>query len=118
MESEREASKYKQVEFMRKFIGEEFSAVISGVGKFGFWAQTIQHKCEGFISITDLNEIDDFIFEESAYAFIGKHTKMKFKIGQPIEVLVAAANLERKQIDYKIILDVPIVGSTKKSKKK
>jgi hypothetical protein len=43
---------------------------------------------------------------------------MKFKIGQPIEVLVAAANLERKQIDYKIILDVPIVGSTKKSKKK
>jgi ribonuclease R len=118
MESEREASKYKQVEFMRKFIGEEFSAVISGVGKFGFWAQTIQHKCEGFISITDLNEIDDFIFEESEYAFVGKHTKMKFKIGQPIEVLVAAANLERKQIDYKIILDVPVLDSTKKSKMK
>lgn len=116
MESEREASKYKQVEFMRKFIGEEFDAVISGVGKFGFWAQTIKHKCEGFVSITDLDEVDDFIFEEEEYAFIGKFTKMKFKIGQPIKVLVASANLERKQIDYKIVLDEGLINTEKKTK--
>jgi ribonuclease R len=36
MEAERAANKYKQVEFMQDFIGDEFDAVISGVATFGF----------------------------------------------------------------------------------
>ena len=32
MEAERNANKYKQVEYMQQFVGEDFEAVISGVG--------------------------------------------------------------------------------------
>ncbi|MDP9230678.1 MAG: ribonuclease R, partial [Bacteroidota bacterium] len=47
MESERAANKYKQVEYMQNFLGDEFEGVISGVTSFGFFVETVEHKCEG-----------------------------------------------------------------------
>ena len=60
METERASNKYKQVEYMKQFLGEEFDAVISGVASFGFWAETILHKCEGLVSVFSLQDYDDF----------------------------------------------------------
>ncbi len=103
MEAEREGQKYKQVEFMRKFIGEEFDAVISGVANFGFWAQTVEHKCEGFISLLHLQRVDDFQYIEEEYALVGRRTKQKFQIGKPVRIKVTSAHLEKKQIDYELV---------------
>ncbi|HEX3768499.1 MAG TPA: ribonuclease R, partial [Puia sp.] len=47
MDSERAANKYKQVEYMKDFVGDVFQGVISGVAAFGFWVETVLHKCEG-----------------------------------------------------------------------
>jgi ribonuclease R len=107
MEAERDGSKYKQVEFIRKHIGEEFDAMVSGVSKFGFWAQTLQHKCEGFIPITNMTDVDDFKFDEQQYALIGQFTKTSINIGQTIRILVAAANLSSKRIDFEWATDLP-----------
>src|ERR1700749_1447675 len=41
MDSERAANKYKQVEFMQSYLGDEFEGVISGVSAFGFWVETV-----------------------------------------------------------------------------
>lgn len=103
MEAEREGNKYKQVEFMRKHLGEEFDAVISGVANFGFWAQTIAHRCEGFVSTLDLNDSGNYKFNEEEYALINKRSGKKFQIGKPIKIKVLAANLEKKQIDFGIV---------------
>lgn len=100
MESEREANKYKQVEYMQQFIGDEFDAVISGVSAFGFWAETVAQKCEGMISVADLKDIDDFSFIESEYALVGLHSGKHFRIGDKVRVQVEAANLEKRQIDF------------------
>ena len=51
MEAERAANKYKQVEYMQNFLGEEFEGVISGVASFGFWVETVEHKCEGLVTL-------------------------------------------------------------------
>ncbi|MCC6257911.1 MAG: ribonuclease R, partial [Chitinophagaceae bacterium] len=48
MEAERAGNKYKQVQYMKNFLGEEFEGIISGVASFGFWVETVAHKCEGF----------------------------------------------------------------------
>jgi ribonuclease R len=88
---------------MRKFIGEEFDAVISGVANFGFWAQTVEHKCEGFISLLHLQQVDDFQYIEEEYALVGRRTKQKFQIGKPVRIKVMAAYLDKKQIDFDLI---------------
>jgi ribonuclease R len=103
MEAEREGQKYKQVEFMRKFIGDEFDAVISGVANFGFWAQTVDQKCEGFVSLLNLQDVDDFQFIEEEYALVGRRTKQKFQIGKSVRIKVIAAFLDKKQIDFDLV---------------
>ncbi len=106
METERAANKYKQVEFMQSYIGDEFDAIISGVATFGFWAETVEHKCEGMVSITDLNDVDDFEFKEGEYALVGHSTGLRFAMGDKVRVRVVAANLIKRQIDYTVI-DLP-----------
>jgi len=103
MESEREANKYKQVELMQQFTGEIFDAVISGVATFGFWAETVLHKCEGLVPVSELNELDEFHFIESEYALVGLHSGRRFRIGDKIKVQVQATNLEKRQIDFGFI---------------
>lgn len=118
MEAERAANKYKQVEYMQKYIGEDFDAVISGVARFGFWAETLEAKCEGMVSLTSLLEIDSFIFVDADYALQGVHTQKRFQMGDTVKIKVAAANLEKRQLDYELVYDKPKTKSTKKKKKK
>ncbi len=107
MEAERSANKYKQVEYMRRFIGESFEAVISGVSTFGFWAETVAHKCEGLVSVADLATLDDFTFLESDYALVGMHTGKRFRIGDKVWIRVEAASLEKRQIDFGYVPEGP-----------
>ncbi len=105
MEAERAAQKYKQVEYMRQFIGEDFDAVISGVAHFGFWAETVDTKCEGMVSITELEALDNFMFVDTDYALRGVHTGRVFRMGDTVKIKVAAAHLEKRQLDYTLVTD-------------
>ena len=110
MESERSANKYKQVEFMQQYLGHEFDAVISGVSTFGFWAETVAHKCEGLVSMRDLNYYDDFRLIESDYSLVGLRTGRKFRTGDAVRIKVVAANLEKRQLDYEWIKTIESVA--------
>ena len=104
MDAERAANKYKQVEYMRDFLGEEFEGVISGVAAFGFWVETIEHKCEGMVSITSLAEYDEFRLVETDYSLVGMRSGRKFRMGDKVTIKVIAANLEKRQLDYEWVL--------------
>lgn len=100
MEAERASNKYKQVEFMQQYLGEEFEGIISGVAAFGFFVETVLHKCEGMVTVRDLNEYDDFRLDETDYALVGLRTKKKFRMGDAVTIKVVAANLGKRQLDY------------------
>lgn len=104
MEAERAANKYKQVEYMRNFLGEEFEGVISGVAAFGFWVETVEHKCEGMVSITSLAEYDEFRLVDTDYSLVGMRSGRKFRMGDKVRIKVVSANLERRQLDYEWVL--------------
>jgi ribonuclease R len=118
MECERAGNKYKQVEFMKQYIGDEFDGVISGVSGFGFWVETVDHKCEGLISIRDLSEYDDFQHDEANYAIIGLNTKKMFRMGDKIKIRVVAANLTKRQLDYEWVVEGGLSVKKAKSKRK
>jgi ribonuclease R len=104
MDAERAANKYKQVEYMRDFIGEEFEGVISGVAAFGFWVETVEHKCEGMVSITSLAEYDEFRLVDTDYSLQGMRSGRRFRMGDRVRIKVIAANLEKRQLDYEWVL--------------
>jgi ribonuclease R len=100
MECERAGNKYKQVEFLKEHLGETFDGVISGVASFGFWVETIEHKCEGLVSIVGLSDYDDFRHVETDYCLVGGRSGKVFRIGDKVKIKVVAANLDKRQLDY------------------
>ena len=104
METERAANKYKQVEYMQSFLGDEFEGVISGVASFGFWVETVEHKCEGLVSINSLLDYDDFRHNEADYSLVGRRSGRQFRMGDKITIKVVAANLVKRQLDYEWVL--------------
>ncbi len=116
MEAERAGNKYKQVEFMKQYLGDEFEGIISGVAAFGFWVETVDHKCEGLVSVKDLNTFDDFRHDEADYSLVGLRTKKKFRMGDKIKIRVVAANLTKRQLDYEWVME-GTANSKVKSKK-
>jgi ribonuclease R len=100
MEAERAGNKYKQVEFMQNYLGEEFDGIISGVASFGFFVETVLHKCEGMVTVRDLSEFDEFKHDDADYALVGMRTGKKFRMGDAVKIKVVAANLEKRQLDY------------------
>lgn len=107
MESERAGNKYKQVQYMQQYLGEEFDGIISGVSTFGFWVETIEHKCEGLVSLRDLSEFDEFWHDDTDYALVGSRSGKKFRMGDKIRIKVVAANLTKRQLDFHWVVDEP-----------
>jgi ribonuclease R len=104
MEAERAGNKYKQVEFMKNYLGEEFDGIISGVASFGFFVETVEHKCEGMVTVRDLSAYDDFKLDEADYALVGLRTRQKFRMGDMVRIKVVAANLIKRQLDFEWVV--------------
>lgn len=100
--AERSSIKYKQVEFMADKIGQQFKGVISGVKEWGIYVELDENKCEGMIPMFELTD-DFYEFDEKNYCIIGRRMHKKYQLGDTIEVEIARANLERKQLDFRIV---------------
>ena len=103
-DAERASIKYKQVEFLIDKIGQTFDGVISGVSKWGIFVEIKDNKCEGMISLRDMQ--DDFYYlDEENYCVIGQRNGTKYKLGDELKIKVKRANLSRKQLDFEMIYE-------------
>ena len=98
-EAERASIKYKQVEFMKDHIGDDFDGIISGVTEWGFYVELNDSKCEGLVHIRELDD-DYYFFDEDNYAIIGRRNKKTYQLGDPVKIKIVKADLEKKQLDY------------------
>jgi len=97
--AERASIKYKQVEFMQEHLGQEFDGTISGVTEWGFYVELDENKCEGMVSIRELED-DYYEFDEDNYCIVGRHHRKIYQLGDKISIKVAKANLVAKQLDF------------------
>jgi len=101
MEAERASIKYKQVEFMTDKIGKVYEGVISGVTEWGIYVEIIENQCEGMIHIRDLDD-DFYEYDESNYCLRGRYTKKEYRLGDRVNVEVVKADIQKKQLDYRL----------------
>ena len=100
--AERASIKYKQVEFLSDKLGQEFIGTISGVTQWGFYVELEESKCEGLVSITELED-DYYEFDEKNYCIAGRHHHKIYQLGDTVTVKVAKANLVTRQLDYELV---------------
>lgn len=110
--AERDSIKYKQVEFMSKHLGEEFTAIISGVTDWGIYAEIEENLCEGMISTKTLED-DTYVLDAENYRVVGSRTGKKYQMGDQILVKIKNADLARKQLDFELIKSLELENSTK-----
>lgn len=100
--AERSSIKYKQVEFMSEKLGEEFWGTISGVTEWGIYVELDENKCEGMVSIANLED-DFYEFDEANYSIVGRKHRKIYQLGDHVRVKLVKANLVAKQIDFEMI---------------
>ena len=117
-DAERTSVKYKQAEFLADKLGQVFPALISGVSKWGIYAEIEGNKCEGMIPIGSLKD-DYYMLDEDNYQVIGRRHGRTYKLGYPVHIRVRKVDLLKKQIDFDLVEedDLNKNGKTKNTSK-
>jgi ribonuclease R len=101
-DAERASVKFKQAEFMLDKIGQDFSGLISGVGKWGFWVELDINKGEGMVPMRSLQ--DDFYYlDEDNFKIVGQRRGKQFRLGDAVMIKVKHIDLARKQMDFELV---------------
>mgnify|MGYP001058051552 FL=1 len=98
-QAERASTKYKQVEYMASFKGEEFDGIISGVTDWGIFVEILENKCEGMVRLRDMKG-DHYTFLPEKKKVIGERTKKSYSMGQRVRIRVKNTDLAKRNIDF------------------
>ena len=102
--AERASIRYKQVEFMQDKLGEVYEGVISAVTEWGFYVELDENKCEGLVPVRDLAD-DYYDYDEKNFCLTGRKYHNKYTLGDIVRVQVARADLDKKQLDFALVVD-------------
>ena len=97
--AERAIDDLAKAEFMQDKIGEVYDGIISGVTAFGVFVE-LDNTVEGLCGEADL-PFDTYMYNEKQYLLKG--SKHSYQLGQKIRVSVVAVNLQKRQINFKMV---------------
>ena len=97
-EATRDVADWLKCEFMQDHVGDTFEGVISTVTNFGLFVRLSKLHIEGLVHITSLGR-DFYHYDDVRMCLTGENTGVKFRVGDVVEVQVAAVNLDDKKID-------------------
>lgn len=100
-EAERASIKYKQVEYMSERVGRIYAGVVTGVTEWGIYVEMLETKCEGMVRLRDMRD-DAYYYDEKNFCIIGRRSKNRYRLGDPVDVLVHKVDLQRRQIDLQL----------------
>jgi ribonuclease R len=115
-DAERASVRYKQVEYIKDFVGQEFTGIISGVTEWGMFVEITEYKCEGLVRLSNL--ADDFYeFDEYNQWIMGKRTHKKYQLGDQVQVIVKGADTVKRQVDLDLAGNAEVVRIQKSMKR-
>jgi ribonuclease R len=113
-EADREAIRLKQARYMLRHLGEEFDGKVNGLIENGIFVELPTPFVEGFVHRDTLAD-DFYIFNEERMTLTGRRTRRTFRIGDPIRIRVAKADIEKRMIDFAWV-DTSTVDRSKKAR--
>lgn len=98
--AEEEANKFKMMEYMEDYVGQEFEGVITMINE-----NEVKVKTDNFITgrvhIEDIAN-DTFTFKEEKCKLVGKNTREQYKIGHKVSLTVKEVCRNNKEIYFYI----------------
>ncbi|HTM52517.1 MAG TPA: ribonuclease R [Pirellulales bacterium] len=100
--AERELTKVKLLEYLRKRIGLELEAVVTGVEEFGLFVQGLELPAEGLVHISSLQD-DFYRYDRGAHTLSGNRSGNQYRLGDTVVVAVARVDVDRRELDFRIV---------------
>jgi len=100
MDAERASVKYKQVEFIKNHVGEEFMGQVNGMIDRGVFIELTENFCEGMVPFSTMSEPFSL---ESRYKAVGNITGRVLKMGDVVKVRILDADLAKRQIEMEMV---------------
>ena len=95
--SSRQVTQQMICHYLKRFVGEQFNAVVTGMADFGLFAEIDNFFVSGLIHVTDLPG-DRYFHDKDANILRGKKTGRAYKLGQSIMVTIANVSPEERKI--------------------
>ncbi|OOR91369.1 ribonuclease R [Moraxella caviae] len=115
-EASREVETWLKCHYMKRHVGNEFSATITTVTNFGVFVTLNELFIDGLIHISHLGE-EYFTYDEKTQQLIGERGSV-FGLGDLLTVQVAGVNMDLLQIDFALVEQLTQGGNAVSSKKK
>jgi ribonuclease R len=116
-EATRDSADALKCEFMLDKVGQTFSGLIVSVNSFGVFVELKDVYITGLVHITSLDH-DFFHFDPIAHKLVGERSGRTYRLGDSIEVVVAAVNMDDRKIDLALANRSEKPATTKKQGKK
>ena len=100
--AERELTRIKLLTYMEDRIGEELEAVVTGVEPFGLFCQGIGIPVEGLAHISSLSATDYFDYDAGTFSLTGRRGA-RYQLGDRVRVTVARVDVDRRELDFRIV---------------
>ena len=97
-QAEREAMKILQCQYMQKNTDKIFKGVVSGISEYGIYVEMLPSMIEGMVRLTDLRD-DYYILDQKNYQIVGRHRRMRYRIGDKVKVRIKKVDIENRWID-------------------
>jgi len=101
-DAERELMEWKKIKFMQERIGEEFSALIVSVTKYGLFVELEDMFIEGLVPIDSLMG-DRFTYRENTREIIGERTKKKYSLGDRVKVILDRIDRVQRKLQFALV---------------
>ena len=95
--SSRQVTQQMICHYLKKHVGEQFNAVVTGMADFGLFAEIDNFFVSGLIHVTDLPG-DRYFHDKDANILRGRKTGRVYKLGQNIMVTIANVSPEERKI--------------------
>jgi len=97
----REAVDVKVAEFMKDKVGEDYTAVITGVTHYGLFV-VLENTAEGLVHVRTLTG-DYYRFEADRYLLRGERSGRVYRLGQTVNVELVKVSVPQRQLDFIIV---------------
>ncbi|MDF1614231.1 ribonuclease R [Desulfurivibrio dismutans] len=85
--------------YMTDRVGEEFEAVVSGVGSFGVFIELIEIMLSGAVALSEMKD-DYYEVEEKSHRLIGRRHGKIYQIGDPVRVRLVEVDQRRRRLNF------------------
>lgn len=106
-EAERKADDVKKCCYAQKLVGQNFSAIVSGVTEHGIFCE-LENTVEGFVPVEKLG--GEFTYNPQRFCLVGNGAR--YALGDKIDVVVDSVNMQTFKINFLLAKNIDLQAKT------